>query len=347
MSTIKEKIKENPTEWIAIAISFFVGLSSLFTSLYTIQVQQASIQAQKDMAVQQNNTQKQIVQLQADTTRAYNSARVQLRSIRSGFEIKNSGLANATNVGIFVTIFYINDIWNKSITNINQFVIEPSNQAYGNAIDKTVAHFQNAQKISGNNAYHINIPFLPSGEDITFTIDFDSSVATETKPPQTSNIVLYSNYLSDQTSQAPSSNTQYIATGIDILTRYLHSKNEVASFDVSLTCSNCNFDNKSYPREIVTSFYTDLDIISGDPTSVHVNDKFYQISYQAIVTNVVVPKGLSAVPLGSPLNLKATKISFSGANSPQSYVPFHHFQPSYLWPDLWVTKCTLSQCTHF
>lgn len=308
-----DNIKEKLTEWIAILVSFVIGISSLFMSYQ-------AIQSQKELASVQINNQEELAQFQADLQRKNNFAHLRLTQGDFSFSITNDGPNIANNVNIWVTLIGIEPIWNTIVKNINSFKLIYSEPALVSSI-RTVNHAINSpQKIVGNNSYQINIAALAPGEELDTDINLNDSLLTvDHRFDKVINIYFANQVLSDKSEPTVDAEAKLY------LRNYSYNTYQLASFDISLGCNNCEEDSYHSAGTIISLSY--LNIIDTKLSYVKSYSKYHQWTGQTQI-EYFLPKGANHLPIDFPQNLQITQ------NSADQYNNF-------------VDECVPSQCTLF
>lgn len=308
-----DKIKEKLTEWIAILVTFIIGICSLFMSYQ-------AIQSQRELTSVQISNQEQLAQFQADLQRKNIFAHLKLAEGDFSFTITNDGPNIANNVNIWVTLIGIEPIWNIVVKNINSFKLIYSEPALVSSINTTNHAINSSQKIDGNNSYQINIAALAPGEELDTDINLNDSILTEDhRIDKLMNIYFANSTLSDYSEATINTEASVY------LNNFGYENYQIASFDISLGCNNCEEDIYHSSGTIISLSY--LGISDTKPSYVKSYRKYHQWTGMVQI-EYYLPKGAIHLPIDFPQNLQITQNSADQSGN-------------------FVDECVPSECTQF
>ncbi len=289
---MKDQIKEKLPEWVAITVSFIIGLGSLFMSYQ-------GIQSQRDITAEQNRTQEELTQLQAELQRNNSFAHLKISWGDFSFAVTNDGPNTANDIKIVLTLTYLDPIWNNVIKNISSFKLIDFKSSLFPSINTTNFETLDSQELAGNNSYIIYMKALAPGEELDTNIKLNRSISTKDyKIERQINLYFANQALSDYS--ADSINLE----AFDILQQYVHTTYSLASFDVNASCDDCEVKQDSSYFTGTELYYLGINM----PNSITIKSgKKYHEWIGNVEIGYYLPKGVTHLPLDFPQNLQITQ----------------------------------------
>ena len=294
LSTLKPK--ERWEIWLSLGnllVTLIVGIGvAVFINYRNEKIQLEIIELQanidRQLSSQQLDAQKQLIELQAENEKKSKTANIEITEVCAYYwgcdgvlEIKNLGIADASDIRIILYSPAIPDSWLPSIKDINAFSVRMLSPSINYTINQiTVDTLSNSNLASSPNAFEIIVKDLSAGQNFYII----------TKP--STSLPLKKFEINRHVAMHMTEKLFYL----DALRTYFNQQFAVATFNVELECQNCIVASSPSWFNVSSVESWDWDYVSESENLVELN----------IPITYFMPEVVNHIPETENLDLEVT-----------------------------------------